>query len=112
MERVRDLLDPSKTNLSIKEDPSAGVYVKDATEMFVVSSDEMLELMRRGNANRATASTGMNEESSRSHSLLMVQLNQKNTETGLVKRGRLFLVDLAGACATIDRFFFPFAPAW
>lgn len=101
MERVRDLLDPMRTNLKIKEDPQTGVYIQDATEVFVVSQEEMLELMRQGDASRAVAATGMNEGSSRSHSLFLITLNQKNNDTGLIKKGRLFLVDLAGAAEGI-----------
>ena len=38
----------------------------------------------------------MNAESSRSHSIFLITINQKNTETGAQKSGNLYLVDLAG----------------
>lgn len=39
----------------------------------------------------------MNAESSRSHSIFLITINQKNTETGAQKSGNLYLVDLAGS---------------
>jgi kinesin family member 5 len=39
----------------------------------------------------------MNAESSRSHSIFVININQRNTETGTQKNGSLFLVDLAGS---------------
>ena len=39
----------------------------------------------------------MNAESSRSHSIFLITINQKNTESGAQKTGNLYLVDLAGS---------------
>lgn len=39
----------------------------------------------------------MNAESSRSHSIFVITIVQRNTETGTQKTGSLFLVDLAGS---------------
>lgn len=39
----------------------------------------------------------MNAESSRSHSIFLITINQKNIETGAQKTGNLYLVDLAGS---------------
>lgn len=39
----------------------------------------------------------MNAESSRSHSIFLITINQKNVETGAQKTGNLYLVDLAGS---------------
>jgi kinesin family protein 5 len=39
----------------------------------------------------------MNAESSRSHSIFVITLTQKNIETGSTKSGKLYLVDLAGS---------------
>ena len=39
----------------------------------------------------------MNEQSSRSHSIFVVGIHQRNTETGSQKSGNLYLVDLAGS---------------
>ena len=123
LERIRDLLDTSKTNLhvcamlsltssasdmeqltkmlttleQVHEDPVTGVYIKDATEQYVTSEAEMLDVMKLGNENRTVAATGMNEGSSRSHSLFVITLVQKNSDTEEQKSGRFYLVDLAGS---------------
>ena len=39
----------------------------------------------------------MNEQSSRSHSIFVLTINQKDLVTGTSKRGNLYLVDLAGS---------------
>lgn len=39
----------------------------------------------------------MNEQSSRSHSIFVIGIHQRNTENGSQKSGNLYLVDLAGS---------------
>ena len=39
----------------------------------------------------------MNAESSRSHSIFLITISQKNIDTGTQKAGNLYLVDLAGS---------------
>ncbi|KAL9087207.1 MAG: hypothetical protein Q9159_003774 [Coniocarpon cinnabarinum] len=97
MEKIRDLLDPINDNLPVHEEKSRGVYVKGLLEIYVSSVAEVYEVMRRGDLARATAATNMNQESSRSHSIFVVTIGQKNVETGSAKSGQLFLVDLAGS---------------
>lgn len=97
MERIRDLLAPQNDNLPVHEEKSRGVYVKGLLEVYVSSVQEVFEVMRRGGNARAVAATNMNQESSRSHSIFVVTITQKNVETGSAKSGQLFLVDLAGS---------------
>ena len=97
MERIRDLLVPHNDNLPVHEEKSRGVYVKGLLEVYVSSVQEVYEVMRRGGQARAVAATNMNQESSRSHSIFVVTITQKNLETGSAKSGQLFLVDLAGS---------------
>jgi kinesin family protein 5 len=97
MERIRDLLQPQNDNLPVHEEKSRGVYVKGLLEIYVSSVREVYEVMRRGGAARAVAATNMNQESSRSHSIFVITITQKNVETGSAKSGQLFLVDLAGS---------------
>ena len=44
-EKIQDLLNTKKQNLKIKEDKKRGVFVHDATEVFVSSSDEIKKVM-------------------------------------------------------------------
>lgn len=97
MERVRDLLNPANDNLPIHEDKLKGVYVKGLLEFSVGSMDEVFEAMRRGQSIRATGATSMNVESSRSHSIFVLKILEKNVVTGSSKTGKLSLVDLAGS---------------
>ncbi|EQL03048.1 hypothetical protein G6O67_000735 [Ophiocordyceps sinensis] len=97
MERIRDLLAPQNENLPIHEEKNRGVYVKGLLEIYVSSVQEVYEVMRRGGNARAVAATNMNQESSRSHSIFVITITQKNVETGSAKSGQLFLVDLAGS---------------
>ncbi|KAJ5998286.1 hypothetical protein N7451_006096 [Penicillium sp. IBT 35674x] len=97
MERIRDLLVPQNDNLPVHEEKSRGVYVKGLLEVYVSSVQEVYEVMRRGGNSRAVAATNMNQESSRSHSIFVITVSQKNIETGSAKSGQLFLVDLAGS---------------
>lgn len=97
MERIRDLLVPQNDNLPIHEEKIRGVYVKGLQEEYVASVPEVYKVMRDGGLNRATAATKMNQESSRSHSIFVITVAQKNLENGSAKSGQLFLVDLAGS---------------
>jgi len=55
------------------------------------------DIMKQGNSNRSIASTLMNAESSRSHSIFILTITQNNLEDLSQKTGKLYLVDLAGS---------------
>jgi len=97
MDKIRDLLDPSKVNLAVHEDKNKSVYVKGATERFVSSPEEVLEVIEEGKSNRHIAVTNMNEHSSRSHSVFLINVKQENLENQKKLSGKLYLVDLAGS---------------
>jgi len=97
LDKVRDLLDPSKVNLAVHEDKDRAVYVKGATERFVSSPEEVFEVIEEGKSNRHVAVTNMNEHSSRSHSVFLVNVKQENLENQKKLSGKLYLVDLAGS---------------
>jgi kinesin family member 5 len=97
MEKIRDLLQPANDNLPIHEDQKRGVYVKGLNEVYVGSIAEVYHVLEIGGQARAVAATNMNQESSRSHSIFVLEVAQKNTSTGSQRSGRLFLVDLAGS---------------
>ena len=80
MEKIRDLLEPSKDNLKIHEEKGKGVYMSDLTEEYISQEKEVYEIMKLGNSNRSIASTMMNAESSRSHSIFILTVPQNNSE--------------------------------
>ena len=96
-EKIQDLLDTRKTDLQIREDKTKGIWVDDCTEIYVASSTEMAEVFQCGANNRTVAATEMNKGSSRSHSLFVVTLFQKNIVTDSTKSAKVFFVDLAGS---------------
>ncbi|KAF2111363.1 kinesin family protein-like protein [Lophiotrema nucula] len=103
-EHVRDLLVP-RTNpplyLKIRESQTDGVYVQNLTEAEVKSYADVERLMRVGDMSRTTASTKMNDTSSRSHAVFTIQLKQIQhsllSDTTIERTARMRLVDLAGS---------------
>jgi len=101
MEQIKDLLDAYSFNteqkFSIHEDRTKGIYVKGLSQAFVSSAKELVNILNQGLACRASVSTNMNLESSRSHAILQINLTQKHILSQIMKRSHLFLVDLAGS---------------
>ncbi|XP_056462509.1 kinesin heavy chain [Gadus chalcogrammus] len=97
MDKIRDLLDVTKTNLSVHEDKHRVPYVKGCTERFVTSPEEVMDVIDQGKSNRHVAVTNMNEHSSRSHSIFLINIKQEHVETEQKICGKLYLVDLAGS---------------
>ena len=57
----------------------------------------MLNVFKEGTFCRTVAATRMNDKSSRSHSLFILTIFQRNTLTESSKIGKLYFVDLAGS---------------
>nr|XP_020473615.1 kinesin heavy chain-like [Monopterus albus] len=97
LDKIRDLLDVSKTNLAVHEDKNKVPFVKGCTERFVSSPEEVMDIIDEGKTNRHVAVTNMNEHSSRSHSIFLINIKQENVDTEMKLSGKLYLVDLAGS---------------
>uniref|UniRef100_A0A8C2GV81 Kinesin-like protein n=1 Tax=Cyprinus carpio TaxID=7962 RepID=A0A8C2GV81_CYPCA len=85
-----------------KDQPSHSVCVcvcavQGCTERFVSSPEEVMDVIDEGKANRHVAVTNMNEHSSRSHSIFLINIKQEHVETEQKLCGKLYLVDLAGS---------------
>ena len=77
-----------------------GVVVAGVSEVKAESTKEVLELLYLGNQNRTTEATDANDESSRSHAILLVTVEYKERDSGTeaeVKVGKFSLIDLAGS---------------
>ncbi|KAJ7533748.1 hypothetical protein O6H91_13G062700 [Diphasiastrum complanatum] len=100
-EQITDLLDPTQKNLQIREDVKVGVYVDNLTEEFVTKTEDVINLLLKGLANRRVGATIMNNESSRSHSVFTcaIDCRFKSISDGMssVRSSRINLVDLAGS---------------
>ncbi|KAL1378928.1 hypothetical protein pipiens_015261 [Culex pipiens pipiens] len=107
-----------ETSLKVREHPVWGPYVVDLSTHPVDSHSALRNWLAVGNSQRATAATGMNDKSSRSHSIFSVVLNLSEAVSSedsegkpihQTKRAKISLVDLAGSerishtCASGDR---------
>ncbi|KAJ2084021.1 hypothetical protein H4R24_000370 [Coemansia sp. RSA 988] len=100
-EAVFDLLKPrdsSTTGLPIREDANRRIFVAGISKKQVTSYEQFDSLYQKACGNRRTASTKLNNHSSRSHAILTVQVQwQDDISAGKVWSGRLHLIDLAGS---------------
>ena len=94
LDGISDLLQPNAP-VELREDPKEGVYVSGAKWANCTTTQDAIATLQKGNANRTTAATKMNADSSRSHAVLMLKVKV----TGGVRtlNGMLYLVDLAGS---------------
>jgi len=92
-----------ENKLSIKRSREGKSYVDGLTETKIETTDagagmqQLNTLMAAAARSRSVASTKMNAQSSRSHSVFMLHLHGYNEETGAVVQGSLNLCDLAGS---------------
>lgn len=75
-ENISDLLRPNYGRLEIREDKKFGIKVENLSEWSVRTPSDIYQLMKAGSNNRATASTKMNDVSSRSHALFIITVEQ------------------------------------
>lgn len=104
-EEIRDLLNSSSSHkLTIRDGANSGVEpeVIGASEVKVSSAEEALLCLTRGSLRRVTGATAMNAESSRSHAIMTVVIEQSTSLGGEegeqeTKRSKFHFVDLAGS---------------
>ncbi|CAI4227030.1 unnamed protein product [Auanema sp. JU1783] len=102
-ERVRDLLDPKKSNkhLKVREHKILGPMVDGLSVLAVSSAEQIACLIEEGNKSRTVAATNMNAESSRSHAVFNITITQilKDDTSDFTgeKVSKISLVDLAGS---------------
>ncbi|XP_050463341.1 kinesin-like protein KIF19 isoform X3 [Cataglyphis hispanica] len=105
-ENIRDLLNPSSGYLDLRDDTRGrNIQVSGLTEISTNSTEEVMQLLHRGNKARTVEPTAANKTSSRSHALLSVMVRQSSRSIQdndkclhtKIKQGRLFMVDLAGS---------------
>ncbi|KAL9185144.1 hypothetical protein ACHAXT_002921 [Thalassiosira profunda] len=104
-DKLRDLL-ASKNDIEglgdlkirLAEHTSSGLVEVDGAKIErVANAKELLEVFDRGTEGRASSSTKMNAESSRSHMIATIVLSLRHRRTGKMVHGKLTLVDLAGS---------------
>jgi hypothetical protein len=99
--KSRDLLASKQVNLEIKQNMAKNFYVKGADMPEVTSYEECIRWFNAGTDRRQTASTDLNDQSSRSHSLFQLQVEQFDFENDpsspIVLTSKINVVDLAGS---------------
>lgn len=112
-EQVRDLLDAVTTkgteklnsrraaNLRVRESKIDGPYAEGLSQYVITSADQAVKYLEQGNLKRVTASTQMNDASSRSHAVFTLSVRQTISDTTNdsteERMAHIRLVDLAGS---------------
>ncbi|XP_055461045.1 chromosome-associated kinesin KIF4A [Psammomys obesus] len=100
-EEVLDLLCLSRekaSQINIREDPKEGIKIVGLTEKTVLVAADLVSCLEQGNNSRSVASTAMNSQSSRSHAIFTISIEQrKKNDKNNSFRSKLHLVDLAGS---------------
>lgn len=99
-DELRDLLAQNNDiPLKIREDPQHGVQIRGVATHKVTCINDLMVLLNFGKKNRKVRKTNMNAESSRSHSILTLNVETLTQIEGgqHVRSARLNLVDLAGS---------------
>ena len=120
MERLQDLLyrpDPSMAkrraagsgagvtqgawrddaDMKIRALPDGTTQLTECTAVKVDSMADAMFVVQRGLQVRTTAATKSNQQSSRSHAILILTLKTQNLETQVKRSSQLYFVDLAGS---------------
>ncbi|KAL2339996.1 hypothetical protein Fmac_007936 [Flemingia macrophylla] len=86
---------PTRVPIQIRETANGGITLAGVAEADVKTKEEMASYLSSGSLSRATGSTNMNSQSSRSHAIFTITMEQKNGDDILC--AKLHLVDLAGS---------------
>ncbi|XP_068068808.1 kinesin-like protein KIF18B [Anomalospiza imberbis] len=98
-ERVYDLLEP-RGPLNVWEQPGKGAVAQGLSFHQPTSPEQLLDLLAKGNKNRAQRPSKANASSSRSHAIFQIQVKQWDPTGGLPGDPRvvkLSFIDLAGS---------------
>jgi centromeric protein E len=104
-EEFKDLLRPPEQRLhtggsriQLKEDTEKGVVLQGLFDKRVTSLEQLRQLLASGGAKKQIATTKMNEQSSRSHTIVRLAIeSRENSEEGAIRESTLNFVDLAGS---------------
>ncbi|XP_008312821.1 kinesin-like protein KIF22 [Cynoglossus semilaevis] len=97
-EKVLDLLSPGSQDLPIREDKDKNILIPGLTHTTISSFSDFDKHFIPASLNRTTASTKLNQRSSRSHAILLIKVvRTRRTFPHRQQTGKLYLVDLAGS---------------
>ncbi|KAM3128463.1 hypothetical protein pb186bvf_019395 [Paramecium bursaria] len=94
-ESLKDLL--SNNQLIIQEDKYGDIQIPGITEICLKDEKDFIQLIKDGQQRRQFASTVNNIQSSRSHAIVLIKVNNYDEISKCNFEGKLTLVDLAGS---------------
>lgn len=103
LEKMTDLLHPGtdecrvRIGRTILDKNNEDVCVLGATELCCLCPEDVFALLARGQAARTKSSQDANLDSSRSHAVFTLNLEQVDAVTGRVMHSRLLVIDCAGS---------------
>ncbi|XP_072044645.1 uncharacterized protein [Amphiura filiformis] len=102
-EQVKDLLNPfGRDSLPVRWSKDKGFYVENLFVVDCETQDDILAVLEEGMSQRSIAHNNINEYSSRSHTIMALQIDLEMPDPDdenlyITKHGRLSFVDLAGS---------------
>lgn len=94
LEKVYDLLKPSKTELNVLEDSEKSTHIQNLSQTRLFSLSQFQRLYKKGNENRHIGNTKVNQISSRSHGIL--QITVQYPISGKLHKSKVNIIDLSG----------------
>ncbi|XP_017782780.1 PREDICTED: kinesin-like protein KIF15 isoform X3 [Nicrophorus vespilloides] len=107
-DKINDLLNKAQCDLKIRENISGTLTVDNCVEQIVRSSDEMMDVIIKGNQNRQVFNTPLNNQSSRSHVIFKIVIESipndalSEDDDVLVQVSHLHFVDMAGSEKSVE----------
>ena len=99
--QVYDLLNPSSTTLPVRWNKQHGFFVQGLLVLDCSTLEDIMAIVSEGHRNRRTGSHELNLDSSRSHSILSINVDAERIDPddghSVVTHGKMLFVDLAGA---------------
>ncbi|KAM3143195.1 hypothetical protein pb186bvf_004781 [Paramecium bursaria] len=89
--KLYDLLN-ERSILAAREDAKGNVQIVNLQERKINTVEQLMKVIEQGSASRVTASNSSNNDSSRSHAILQINLKDGNKS-----HGKLAFIDLAGS---------------
>jgi len=95
--KLFDLLN-NKNTLEVREDGKGTIHIVGLVEKQIINLKNLMDIIDFGLKSRTTGVTGANNDSSRSHAILQIDLKDQEGES----QGKITFVDLAGSERAVD----------
>ena len=96
-ERLLDLLNPNNKEKVKPSDINGKVDLKNLSKLIVNTPEEAIKFIIDGNLSRHYGSTLMNNESSRSHAIISIYIENNIIQENKIKKSVFHIIDLAGS---------------